>query len=88
MKEPIIIKDIPKSNGETLRIEISEYKGVSYLNLKIKLKPSLAPLGCLNILWWEFYFLLHCHCTSKQSPADRALQFGVPRPPAPRDLYL
>ncbi|MCB1189237.1 MAG: transcriptional coactivator p15/PC4 family protein [Leptospiraceae bacterium] len=35
MKEPIIIKDISKSNGDILRIEVSEYKGVSYLNLRM-----------------------------------------------------
>lgn len=34
MKEPIIIKDIPKGS-ETLRVEISEYKGVQYLNLRM-----------------------------------------------------
>ncbi len=35
MKEPIIIKDIPKNNGDILRIEISEYKNVPYLNLRM-----------------------------------------------------
>ncbi|MDH4262904.1 MAG: transcriptional coactivator p15/PC4 family protein [Spirochaetia bacterium] len=30
-----IIKDIDKGNGEIIRVEISEFKGISYLNLRV-----------------------------------------------------
>ena len=30
-----IIKDIDKGGGEIIRIEISEFKGVTYLNLRV-----------------------------------------------------
>ncbi len=30
-----IIRDIDKGNGEVIRVEISEYKGAQYLNLRV-----------------------------------------------------
>jgi hypothetical protein len=30
-----IIKDIDKGNGEVIRVEMSEYKGAQYLNLRV-----------------------------------------------------
>jgi Transcriptional Coactivator p15 (PC4) len=35
MAEPGIIKDIDKGRGEVIRIEISEYKGKSLLNIRV-----------------------------------------------------
>lgn len=35
MSDPIIIKDIDRGRGEVIRIEVSEYKGKKFLNLRI-----------------------------------------------------
>ncbi|MBE7412474.1 MAG: transcriptional coactivator p15/PC4 family protein [Leptospiraceae bacterium] len=47
MAELGVIRDIDKGKGEIIRVEISEYKGKSYLNLRVwytdkegELKPT------------------------------------------------
>jgi hypothetical protein len=37
-----IIKDIDKGGGEIIRIEVSEFKGIKYLNLKKR--ENINPL--------------------------------------------
>ena len=44
--DPIIIQDIDKGRGEVIRLEISEYKGKKYVNIRTwytDLEGKLSP---------------------------------------------
>lgn len=55
-----LIKDIDKGKGEVIRVEISEYKGKKYLNLRVwytdkegELKPTQKGIAVAPELYEE-----------------------------------
>jgi hypothetical protein len=73
-----IIKDIDKGGGEVIRVEISEYKGSQYLNLRVwytdkntnELKPTQKGITVKP----ELYEELKAAILMAEGPVKEAMQ--------------